>query len=111
MPRVLIVPDLPLERWPSMDRYALRLVGGLAAEAPDVAVTLNNIATLKLFAGEYDEAEMLVKRALDIQQRNLPDDHPDVAVTLRNYAAVMRATGRDAEATILEKQAQAIERR
>jgi glycosyltransferase involved in cell wall biosynthesis len=40
MPRVLIVPDLPLERWPSMDRYALRLVNGLAEEAPGVDVTL-----------------------------------------------------------------------
>ena len=25
MNRVLLVPDLPLERWPSMDRYAHRL--------------------------------------------------------------------------------------
>src|SRR5881396_4414770 len=25
MTRVLLVPDLPLERWPSMDRYAHRL--------------------------------------------------------------------------------------
>ncbi len=40
MPRVLIVPDLPLERWPSMDRYALRLVDGLAEEAPGIDVTL-----------------------------------------------------------------------
>jgi glycosyltransferase involved in cell wall biosynthesis len=40
MPRVLIVPDLPAEHWPSMDRYALRLVDGLAEEAPGVDVTL-----------------------------------------------------------------------
>ncbi len=40
MPRVLIVPDLPGEHWPSMDRYALRLVDGLAEEAPGVDVTL-----------------------------------------------------------------------
>ncbi len=34
------MPDLPGEQWPSMDRYALRLVDGLAAEAPDVDVVL-----------------------------------------------------------------------
>src|SRR5256886_16122153 len=33
MTRVLLVPDLPLERWPSMDRYAPRLHDGL--ESPD----------------------------------------------------------------------------
>ena len=53
MPRVLIVPDLPLERWPSMDRYALRLVDGLAAEAPDVDVTLaSDINLLTAGTGE-----------------------------------------------------------
>ena len=31
MPRILVVPDLPLERWPSMDRYASRLVQELEA--------------------------------------------------------------------------------
>ena len=29
MTRVLLVPDLPIERWPSMDRYASRLVAHL----------------------------------------------------------------------------------
>ena len=54
MPRVLIVPDLPVERWPSMDRYALRLVDGLAGEAPDVDVTLASDINL-LTAGTGEE--------------------------------------------------------
>lgn len=40
MTSVLLVPDLPLERWPSMDRYALRLAAGLRQQAPDLDVTL-----------------------------------------------------------------------
>ena len=38
MKRVLLVPDLPIERWPSMDRYALRIAGGLREEASDFEV-------------------------------------------------------------------------
>lgn len=40
MTRVLLVPDLPVERWPSMDRYASRLARHLPLAAPDVEVTL-----------------------------------------------------------------------
>jgi glycosyltransferase involved in cell wall biosynthesis len=37
---VLLVPDLPLERWPSMDRYASRLAQHLVAIAPDLDIKL-----------------------------------------------------------------------
>jgi glycosyltransferase involved in cell wall biosynthesis len=37
---VLLVPDLALERWPSMDRYASRLAEHLAPLAPDLAIKL-----------------------------------------------------------------------
>lgn len=40
MTRVLLVPDLPQERWPSMDRYASRLERHLRAEAPDLDYVL-----------------------------------------------------------------------
>ena len=34
------MPDLPIERWPSMDRYALRLIKGLQEECSDLSVSL-----------------------------------------------------------------------
>jgi len=37
MTRILLVPDPPLERWPSMDRYASRLAALLPGAAPDLA--------------------------------------------------------------------------
>src|SRR5256712_2613525 len=40
MTRVLLVPDLPLERWPSMDRYAHRLYGWLESGDPGFEVRL-----------------------------------------------------------------------
>jgi glycosyltransferase involved in cell wall biosynthesis len=40
MSRILLVPDLPIEHWPSMDRYASRLVALLPTVAPDLEFTL-----------------------------------------------------------------------
>jgi len=40
MTRVLLVPDLPLERWPSMDRYAHRLYDWLESSDPGFEVQL-----------------------------------------------------------------------
>ena len=40
MTRVLLVPDLPLERFPVMDRYAHRLHDWLESTHPDVDVRL-----------------------------------------------------------------------
>jgi len=40
MSRVLLVPDLPLERWPSMDRYAHRLHDWLESSDPGFEVRL-----------------------------------------------------------------------
>jgi glycosyltransferase involved in cell wall biosynthesis len=40
MTRVLLVPDLPLERWPSMDRYAHRLFDWLESTHADFDVRL-----------------------------------------------------------------------
>src|SRR2546426_10720630 len=40
MSRVLLVPDLPLERWPAMDKYAHRLHDWLESTHPNVEVRL-----------------------------------------------------------------------
>ncbi len=40
MSRVLLVPDLPAEGWPFMDRYASRLADHLPNEAPDLRITV-----------------------------------------------------------------------
>jgi glycosyltransferase involved in cell wall biosynthesis len=40
MSRVLLVPDLPLERWPSMDKYAHRLYDWLESSGPGFEVRL-----------------------------------------------------------------------
>jgi glycosyltransferase involved in cell wall biosynthesis len=52
MTRVLLVPDLPLERWPSMDRYASRLAMHLRRHAGDLEVAVaGEIAGLTIEPG------------------------------------------------------------
>src|SRR5438093_13450530 len=41
MTRVLLVPDLPLERWPAMDRYAHRLYDWLESADPGFEVPID----------------------------------------------------------------------
>ncbi|MFO0174610.1 MAG: tetratricopeptide repeat protein, partial [Aphanizomenon sp.] len=58
----------------------------LGNDYPDVATSLNNLALLYYFQGQYNDAEPLYLQSLDIYKRQLGNDHPDVATTLNNLA-------------------------
>ncbi len=73
-----------------------------------MAATLNNLALLYSYRGNYAEAEPLYERALATVEKALGPEHPHVATSLENYAALLRETGRDAEATKMEARAKAI---
>ena len=66
----------------------------LGANHPDVAQTLNILASLYRAQGKYSEAEGLYKRALAIREKALGANHPDVGQTLNNLALVYRAQGK-----------------
>ena len=53
---------------------------------PDVATSLNNLASLYNDQGDYTKAEPLYKRSLAIREKALGSDHPDVAISLNNLA-------------------------
>ena len=72
---------------------------------PDVAMSLNNLASLYHAQGQYAQAEPLYKRALAILEKALGPDHPNVAKFLSDLAALYRVTKRDEEAEILEQRA------
>ena len=63
-----------------------------------MAISLNNLAGLYLDMGRYAEAEPLVRRSLEIGEKQLGRDHPDVAISLHNLAGLYRDMGRYAEA-------------
>jgi tetratricopeptide (TPR) repeat protein len=80
----------------------------LPSEHPELATTLNNLASVYAHRGSYAEAESLHRRALAIKERALGPDHPDVAAALNNLAELYRAQGRFGDAEPLYRQALAI---
>src|SRR3989475_183939 len=75
MTRVLLVPDLPLERWPSMDRYAHRLYDWLESGGRrPVIVTVHDllpVIVLRSPTGTWREAyrNRLLRKALKALRR------------------------------------------
>jgi len=62
MPNILLVPDLPIEHWPSMDRYAHRLSQALAEVAPDLTISLARAVdalTVEMSQGQIDGGHRL----------------------------------------------------
>ncbi len=58
---------------------------------PDVATSLNSLASLYKDQGHYAQAEPLYKRALAIFEKALGPDHPHVAFALGTLAVMYRA--------------------
>jgi tetratricopeptide (TPR) repeat protein len=80
----------------------------LAADHPDVATGLNNLALLYKDQGKYAEAEPLYKRALAIDEKALGPDHPGVATDLNNLGALYDYQGKYGQAEALYRRALAI---
>ena len=64
----------------------------------DMAIQLNNLASLYETIGRYAEAEPMCVRALEITERVHGPDHQDVAIRLHNLASLYETIGRYAEA-------------
>jgi CHAT domain-containing protein/Tfp pilus assembly protein PilF len=75
----------------------------LGKDHPELAINLNNLATLYLNIGRFAEAEPLYKRSLEIRERVSGNDHPDYAASLNNLALFYIVTDRHAEAEVLSK--------
>jgi len=82
----------------------------LGSAHPDVATSLNNLASLYSSQGRYAEAEPLYKEALEIQKQLLGSEDPDVATSLNNLALLYKSQGRYAEAEPLYLEALEIQK-
>ena len=60
------------------------------ADHPDVAMTLNNLASLCRAQDPPVEADALYRRALSIFEPALPAEHPNLATCRENHAALVR---------------------
>ena len=89
---------------------ALKLAeDNVGSDHPDVATSLNNLASLYETQGHYAKAEPLYKRSLAINEKALGPNHPSVATTLNNLAELYRSTNRSKEAKELAERAARIE--
>lgn len=66
---------------------------------PEIAMGLNNVAYTLHAEGQYGEAELLYREAIEMNRTLLGDDHPDIAMALNNLAFVIRQKG-DLDAAI-----------
>ena len=79
----------------------------LGEEHPDVARSLNNIASLHKDQGDYERATPLLERSLQIWEKVLGEEHPDVARSLNNIAMLHQDQGDYERATpLLERSLQ-----
>ena len=75
----------------------------LGPDHPLVANSLNNMALLYYFLGDYAQAEPLYRRSLIISEKAYSPDHALVATTLNNLAELYRKFGNYAQAGPLLK--------
>jgi tetratricopeptide (TPR) repeat protein len=66
------------------------------------------LALLYYSQRKYEEAEPLLKRALEIKEKTLGSEHPAVALGLENYAVLLHKLNRGPEAEKLEARAREI---
>jgi tetratricopeptide (TPR) repeat protein len=78
-------------------------------EHPDVAIRVNNLASLLHVTNRLSEAEPLRRRALAIDEKSYGPEHPSVAIRLGNLAMLLKATNRLSEAEPLTIRALAID--
>lgn len=65
---------------------------------------MSNLSTLLSAKGEHDEAESLLRRAINIDQSALGPEHSNVAIRLNNLGQLLFKTGCTAEAEPLLRQ-------
>ena len=75
------------------------------ADHPEVAIDLNNLASLLWATNRLAETEPLMRRVVAIFEQALGPDHPNVATALNNLAQLLDATNRLAEAEPLMRRA------
>ncbi|MCP3964583.1 MAG: serine/threonine protein kinase [bacterium] len=67
-----------------------------------VAETMHNLANLERDEGNGEKAEVLMRRALEIQHRHFPEGHRDLARGLNNLARLLPVTRKEVEALARE---------
>ncbi|CAF1546364.1 unnamed protein product [Adineta ricciae] len=65
----------------------------------------NQLGTIKLYQGQYEEAITLFEKSLQLQLQSLPSNHPDVASSYNNIGAVYSHMGEYSKALVSHEEA------
>ncbi len=84
---------------------AVRISAQQSAANPELASSLNELASVHFYAGRYAKADALFHRVLEMHRQLYGDRHPLVADDLINLGAVQVDLGYYSEAETLERQA------
>lgn len=98
----------PPERVELAERETLVTLSMLGPGHADFASSLNNLGWLRHFAGDYDGAVVLLRRALAVRESLYGDAHADTAASLNNLAFLIAERGDFRTALPMFEQAQAI---
>ena len=107
-------PDVELQTWERCQRciphvyICVTYIEEYALAFPEAAQLLNEAATYLVARARYQQAELLLLRALAVRQQILEANHPDTARTLNDLGEVYRKQGKYHEAETLLQEALAI---
>ncbi len=73
---------------PKAETLLRRLLGDLDDDHPQLPDVLNGLGTAATAQGDYEEANRLIRRALDLRRARHGNTHPDVADSLESLASL-----------------------
>ena len=76
----------------------------LPSDHPDIAMSMNNLATTYTHLGRHDDALRLNEETLAFRKRILPSDHPYIAMSMNNLASTYSHLGRHDDALRLKEE-------
>ncbi|WP_295559747.1 tetratricopeptide repeat protein [uncultured Hyphomicrobium sp.] len=96
------------EAAPISERLLALREAKLGPSHPEVATSLNDLATIYRALARYADAEAMYKRSLAMRETALGREHLHVAISLNNLGSLYRLQGRYADAEPLYKRSLAI---
>ncbi len=91
-----------LRRVIAADRAASEAAG---APIEGLPIHLDNLGSVLLFLGRYEEAEPVMREGLALHQQLHGDLHPSVVISMGNLATLLNNVGRSEEAEALSREA------
>jgi tetratricopeptide (TPR) repeat protein len=104
-----VFPNAEYANWRDCDRLlpharvTINWIKQYGFELETAALLLSRTGYYLKERGQYSEAEPLYKKALELLQRLLGEEHPDVATSYNNLAGLYKSQGRYSEAEPLYK--------